>query len=271
IKETVGESRGWFGKKKAEMDYRFETTGKPLSELDEFERDLVEFMMEQAGDQKSFTMAGLKKAASKKRSKFQKWFRQWVKTVGERCKSYEFFEPYPIRAMVLNVVCGLVVTTLGVYMSVKSETAAGIPAIILGAVQAIFTVFLNRHTIEGRRLYVGWRDFKKHIKSLGRALGPVTLDSRAWSTYLAAAIIFGMHKKLIPKLQIADGSGNAVYPVWFYAAHGGGLDQSFSSLADGFSTMIDSVTTTVSSASGVGGGASAGGGGGSGGGGGGAG
>jgi len=118
--------------------------------------------------------------------------------------------------------------------------------------------------------------FKNYLKKIGRALGPVTLDSSAWAAYLASAIVFGMHKKLIPKLQLVDDNGTIVFPAWFYGVQGAGgmdaaaFDHGFADLAAGFSTMVESVTTTVSSASGAGGGASAGGGGGSGGGGGGA-
>ncbi len=262
--------RGWFGRTKKVDDYSFEATGKLRGDLAGFERDLLEFMMSEAGDSSSFTMSRFKQAASKHRSRFQKWFRGWVKTVNEHGKALGFYEPYPVLVMVCNMFCGAAIAAFGFYVCIATESAAGIPAIIGGFVQAILTVALTRRTAEGRRLYLAWRGFKKHLAKIGTALGPATLDSSSWAAYMAAAIVFGMHKKVIPKLQMVDGSGHTVMPVWFYGTHGSTFEHSVSGLASGFSSMIDSVSTTVSSASGAGGGASGGGGGGSGGGGGGA-
>jgi uncharacterized membrane protein len=270
IHESEKSSRSWFGKEKVEPDYRFELTAKPKNGIEGFERELLEFMMTEAGDSNAFTMSGLKKTASKNRSKFQKWFRKWVKSVSEYGKTLGFYEPYPVGAMVFNALCGVAIAVVGVIVCVQTDSPGGIPAIVGGSIQAILTVSLTRRTAEGRRLHQEWTGFKKHLKKISKALGPTTLDSSSWAAYVAGAIVFGMHKKLIPKIQMMDDSGRTVFPVWYYGMHGATFDQSFSGLSTGFSTMIESVSTTVSSASGVGGGASAGGGGGSGGGGGGA-
>lgn len=99
-------------------------------------------------------------------------------------------------------------------------------------------------------------------------MGPVSLSSGDWGRYLGAAIIFGMHDKLIPKLRLADGGG--VHPYWYHpilGSPGASNVDSLASLADGFNSMVSSMSSTMSSASGAGGGASSGGGGGSGGGG----
>ncbi|MBP2680700.1 MAG: hypothetical protein H6Q78_563, partial [Candidatus Krumholzibacteriota bacterium] len=95
-----------------------------------------------------------------------------------------------------------------------------------------------------------------------------TLASRDWARYLAAAVVFGLHKKVVPVIRTGEGDGS--HPVWFYAAFGSTGDGGLSGLATGISTMVDAVSATASSAAGAGGGASGGGGGGSGGGGGGA-
>ncbi|UCH83634.1 MAG: DUF2207 domain-containing protein [Candidatus Latescibacterota bacterium] len=276
IHQTEKISRNWLGKEKSATDYRFETMAKQTGGLEAYEKNLLEFMLAAEGDPRSFTMSGIKEAASKNSSTFRKWFRDWTKSVSDHCQTLEFFEPYPVVAMVLNALCGVIIIGIGVLVCVKTDSAAGLPAIVGGFVQAVLTVFLTRRTAEGRRLHQEWRQFKNHLQKIGKALGPVTLDSSSWAAYLASAIVFGMHKKLVPKLQLIDDSGKVVFPVWFYGVHGSTamdaavFDQGFANLASGFSSMVESVTTTVSSASGAGGGASAGGGGGSGGGGGGA-
>ncbi len=270
IHETVVDKKGWFGKTKEEIDYRFDVVAKPLDELVPYERELLQFMLNEAGDSTGFSMAAFKKAASKNRTGFQKWFRKWVKEVSEHGKSFGFFEPYPVGAMVLNGFCGLVVILAGMAIIMFSEPYAGVPALVGGFIQAVLTVFLSRRTAEGRRLLLGWKDFKKHLKSISRGLGPVTLESNDWGRYLGAAIVFGMHKKLIPKLQVTGEHGAMVYPVWFYGGAGGSLGDSMAGLSSGFSTMVATMSTSMSSASGTGGGASGGGRGGSGGGGGGA-
>ena len=132
----------------------------------------------------------------------------------------------------------------------------------------MLTAVLTRQTPEGRRLTLAWKAFKLHLKSLSGSMGPVTLASRDWGRYLAVAVVFGVHKKVVPVLRVDKGDG--VYPVWFYGALGSGGDGGLSGLASGISSMVDAVSTTASSAAGAGGGASGGGGGGSGGGGGGA-
>ncbi len=215
-------------------------------------------------------MSELKKTAKKKRSAFMKWFRAWVKDVKKAGKTHEFYEPYPVKPMVLNALVGVAVGGVGGLILALTRSPVALPALITGFVVAILTAALSRHSIDGRRLYLGWKGFKKHLRSIERGLGPVTLDSRAWGCYMAAAIIFGMHKKLIPKLQMLDGQGHVIYPVWYHGVAGVGPGEGLTSMAEGLTAMVTTVSTTMSSASGVGGGASGGGGGGSGGGGGGA-
>ena len=95
-------------------------------------------------------------------------------------------------------------------------------------------------------------------------MGQPRLSSGDWSRYVAIAIVFGLHKKLIPQLSVDEADTGAYIPLWYLHTSGDGVG--ISGLTDGFSAMIDSVSTTMSSASGAGGGASAGGGGGAGGG-----
>jgi uncharacterized membrane protein len=196
----------------------------------------------------------------------------WNKGVEQAGKEAKFFEPYPARPMVLNAIMGVFIALSGLFMCLYTDSPVGLPAIIGGMLQAMLTPVLTRRTEKGRRLILEWKAFKRHLVSITKGLGPVTLDSQSWGRYLAAALIFGMHKKLLPALRVTtpDGRG-AVYPVWYHAAVHGDSGDGLAGLSAGFSSMVEAVSSTVSSASGTSsGGASGGGGGGSGGGGGGA-
>lgn len=268
IRETTHEKSSIFGTRTA-TDYQFERTKKLWDDMAPYELALAEFLITEVGDVTGFTMSGLSKTATKHSTRFQKWFRKWVKSVHETGKQMQFFEPYPKGAMLQNVAVGLIVALCGVFFCVYSHSQVGIPAIVVGAIVTVLTAALNRRTVEGRRLLLAWRAFKGHLESIAKGLGPVTLGSSEWSRYLGVAVIFGMHKKLLPKIQPVDDNGAVVWPVWYHATLGGHAN-GIASLADGLTTMVSSVSTTMSSASGTGGGASVGGGGGSGGGGGGA-
>jgi len=268
IHEKEIEKRGFFGRRKKVKDYEFFLSEKSVSELTHFEQDLLDFMLSKAGDGTVFTMAALKKAAQKDRTGFRKWFMNWKKLVKEAAKAEKFYEPYPVAVMVMNGLMGVAIFVTGMVLSATTDSPAGIPAIIAGLLQAILTFTLSRHTPEGRRQVVAWRGFRSHLKSVSKAMGPVTLNSADWSRYLAVGVMFGVHKDLVPKMQLEGGEGGSMVPIWYYGM--AGSDGGITSLASGFSSMVTTVSSTMSSASGSGGGASGGGGGGSGGGGGGA-
>jgi uncharacterized membrane protein len=263
ITETTHESKGWFGSASTKSDYRFERIDGDDA-LRPFEKNLLDFTLGEIGDGRSFTMSAFKKYASKRRSAVRKWFMQWRRRVKHAARQEDFFEPYDTSAVLLNVLVGIGVLVTGIVLSVMTQSPIGVPAIACGALQAVLTVTFTRHTPEARRQALAWGAFRKHLKSVSRAMGRVSLNSHQWSQYLAVGIVFGMYKKLLPRISISDAPAHSVYPAWYVATMGGGGNMT--SMADGLSTMISSVSTTMSSSTGAGGGASAGGGGGGGGG-----
>ncbi len=268
IEESEKEKSGWLGVKKF-LDYRIELTGKSLSGAAEYERDLVEFAIGAAGDGRGVWMSDFKKTAAKSRTRFFKWFGRWrnkVKAVG---KAQGFYEPYAVSALVANLACGLAILGFGVFCSVATRSPAGVPAIVAGGLQALLTAALNRRSPEGQDLYRGWRDFKTHLKSISRGLGPVSIQSENWGRYLVASIVLGLHRDLTKKMDLAQDPGLGHAMAW-YVPHSSHSGQGLGDFGGGISSMVNSVGSVVSSAAGVGGGASAGGGAGSGGGGGGA-
>jgi uncharacterized membrane protein len=262
ITETTRESKGWFGSASTKSDYRFERAGDGDT-LRPFEKSLLDFTLGEVGDGRSFTMSEFKKHASGKRSAVRKWFVRWTRMIKDAAREENLFEPYDTSAVLLNVLVGIGVAGAGIALTVMTESPIGVPAIACGALQAILTMTFTRHTPEARREALAWGAFRKHLKSVSRAMGRISLDSHEWSRYLAVGIIFGVYKKLLPCITISDASTHSAYPAWYVATMGGA---NMTSMADGVSTMISSVSTTMSSSTGAGGGASVGGGGGGGGG-----
>jgi uncharacterized membrane protein len=269
IREEVEEKQGWFRKSK-KTDYRFDLTDRVRDTLPSFERDLLDFILLQAGDANGFWMSRFKKVAEKNRSSFMKWFRAWQKQVEEAGRKEQFFEPFSLAALGPNILCGVVIAGLGLGFTVYSQSAIGVPGMIVGVLQVIFSIFLTRRTAEGQRLYAAWLALKEHIRSIAKALGPVSLTSDEWARYLIASIVFGLHRKLSKAMEVSvDERGVAFFP-WYVVHSSGGPGQGLQGMAAGITSMVTSISSTMSSASGTGGGASVGGGGGSGGGGGGA-
>lgn len=272
IRERIEEKTSLFGTARQKSDFGFERTGKDAADLAPFETGVLEFLSGQAGDAAGFTLENVKRVARSRPHRFRRGFAAWGRQVKEAGARAGFFEPYAGAEMTWNAIMGACVLIGGIVLCALTRSPAGAPALIAGFLQAVLSAALQRRTPEGQRLLLEWNGFKRHLDGIARALGPVSLDSGAWGRYLAAAVIFGMHRQLLPRLRVADGhaGGTGYVPAWYVAsAHGAG-DEGISGLAGGFTAMVDAVSGAMSSASGAGGGASAGGGGGSGGGGGGA-
>jgi uncharacterized membrane protein len=272
IREKPVVRSGSLGRSSTESDFLFERTKKNASDLAPHESDLLSVLLSEAGGAQGFSMSQLKRVAGKNPTAFHRWFAAWSKRVQEAGTRAQWFEPYPVLPMALNAIMGVAVAIAGLFMCAYTDSPVGIPAIIGGVLQAFLTGALARRTPEGQRLSLEWSTFKRHLQSIAKGNGPVTLDSRSWGRYLAAAVVFGMHKEVLPSLRFAGGDGrDGVYPVWFHAVVFSDSRHGHSNLGASLTSMVDAVSSSVTSVSGTsGGGASAGGGGGSGGGGGGA-
>ena len=130
VRENVVTRKGLFGKTKRALDYRFDVVANPASDLLPFEESLLRFVLTAAGDDSGFSVHDLEKAASRNRSSFRRFFLAWNKQVSGHCKSFGFFEPYPVGVMVTNALCGVGVLGAGIAVSVLSVPVAGVPAMI---------------------------------------------------------------------------------------------------------------------------------------------
>jgi len=269
ISEERETRQRWFGRTRMETDYLFETTGEEIDLLD-LEKDLVEFVHGLVGRPKAFRMSELKKAAKGQTGKLRRWFEKWRRRIGRLAREEGLLEPVPVRPMVLNALCGVLVAAAGGVVCLVTRSPAGVPAMAGGLLQALGTAALTRRTPQGRRLYLAWKAFMEHIKKTSRSLGPVSLTSSEWERYLVYAVVFNLHTPLGKVMERSlHGSSSGFFP-WFVVAPGGSGAADIGSLSAGITSMVGSVTSTMSSATGGGGGASGGGGGGAGGGGGGA-
>lgn len=268
IREEERVEKGWLGRESREKDYSFETTGKSAADLQGFENELLSFTLGQVGNGRRFRMSELKETARRSPSKFRRWLVGWRAEVQRVAGERGFFESAP-GAIALNVFVGLIVAGAGLLASAMTSSPAGIPAMVLGGLQVLLSFALRRRSVAGQKLYRVWGSFKKHLVSISKALGPVSLGSQDWERYLVYAVALGIHDKVLPVLQLSAREPDFVFPVWYLAA-GGRPGADLTGLGTGIATMVSTMSTTMSSTTGTGGGASVGGGAGAGGGGGGA-
>ena len=140
-------------RRKKQNDYFFGVNKKRSTELRPFERDLLDFMTQRAGDRTGFRISDLKRVAKKSRSTFVKWFERWKKLFKEEATQLNIFEPYPVGPMVSNIFLGLLGIIVGIGVCVGTSSPAGLPALIPGALQIAFTGLLSRRTRAGERLF----------------------------------------------------------------------------------------------------------------------
>ena len=151
-------------RRKKQNDYFFGVNKKRSTELRPFERDLLDFMTQRAGDRTGFRISDLKRVAKKSRSTFVKWFERWKKLFKEEATQLNIFEPYPVGPMVSNIFLGLLGIIVGIGVCVGTSSPAGLPALIPGALQIAFTGLLSRRTRAGERLFQEWSAFRSRIK-----------------------------------------------------------------------------------------------------------
>ncbi len=268
IVEREREENGLFGKK-TRLDYHLERTEKPLVGLFAYESNLVEFLLQAGDGRNGVWLHDFKKMARRKRARFARWFRGWQKGVIEIGKRENFFEKYSPGVIALNIGSGVLISALGLFASLVSASRVGVPALVVGLLQAALSLLLSRRTPEGRELQMAWIEFKGHLKSTSKARGPMSFEPNSLGRFLVASVLFGMHRDFARLLEISGNDGQTDHFAW-YVAHGTHRGQGIGGLANGLSSMVASVGSAMSSTAGSGGGATGGGGGGSGGGGGGA-
>ena len=252
IHEEKIRKEGWFGSKE-KLDFSFVVNPGEPYDLKDFERDLLRFCLQQTGQAGEFKMSHLVKAARKNKSTFHKWFRDWVKEVKRRGKELGIYEDWPGGVIAMNLITGLLLAIAGGIVCAISESPAGVPAIIGGALQAALTATLRRRTATGQKWYLTWKNLKSFIRS--RALA-TRVDSFDWDNVdrvVVAATALGLNKEL-DRLSLLQGGQTAVVP-WFVAGDGSG-----SGSPTGLGSMVQSISTSMSSSFGVssGGGASSG-------------
>jgi hypothetical protein len=201
ISEKRESKQGWFGHTRMETDYLFEATGEKIELLD-LEEELVTFVHGLVGRRKAFRISELKRAAKGQTSKLRRWFEKWRRRIGKLARKEGLLEPLPVRPMLLNALCGVVMAAAG------------------GAV-SLGTAALRRQTPQGRRLRLAWKAFMTHLKKISRGLGPVSLTSGEWERYLVYAVVFNLHTPLGKVMERSlHGSSRGFFP-WFVGAPSG--------------------------------------------------
>ena len=244
IREEKIRKQGWFGSKK-KLDYSFVVRpGQPDDDIKAFEKDLLQFCLQQAGHTSEFKMSDLVKTARKNRSTFRKWFRDWVRQVKRRGQELGIYEGWPVGVIVMNLAAGVLLVIAGGIVCAMSGSPAGVPAIIGGGLQAALTATLRRRTPQGQKWYLTWKSLKSFIRSRAKATRSGSFNLENVDRVVVAATALGLNKEL-DRLPLQEGGQPAVVP-WFVAA--GGSD---SVTPTGLGSMVRSISSSMSSASGV--------------------
>ncbi len=240
-------------------DYYFRATGKERHDLQPFEAELMTFLDGLAEGEGGFRMS---EVTRKHRGRLLSFVRPWGETIRARFEELGWREKAPSEALRLNAICGIGVALAGAALCVWNRSEAGAPAIVLGFLQVILTLALGRLSPEGKRQYLHWKGFGKHLDSIAKMLGPPSLTSAEWARYMVYAVALGKHRKVLPALARMIPEDDHRSLTWYRPMHGGLGATDLGQIGQGISGMVSSVSSSFSSATGSSGGASGGGGGG---------
>ncbi len=243
IREEKMRKSGRFGSSE-KLDYSFLVKPGVLRDLEDFERDLLEFCLQQAGQPHEFKMSALSTAAKKNRRAFHKWFRNWVKNVKQQGKALDIFERWSGGVIAMNLAVGVLLALAGGIVCAVSGGPAGVPAIVGGSLQAILTVALRRRTRKGQEWYFVWKDLRSLIRMRARATRTDSFNWENLDRLPVAATALGLDKELdrLPVLR----EGQAAMAPWFAAAASSG-----STRRTGLGSMVQSISVSMRISSGV--------------------
>lgn len=288
IQEFVPEKKGFF-RRGRDKDYALISQGKPLNELKDYEKKLLELLFQDVGmtlettEGAQVSLGDLEDYTKSKKNRlhFASQYRDFCTKVGLDASRQRFFERASGKFVILNGVLLLGMVGLGIaVIALFRRYILGAGLVIGGALGIVMMAGLRRYSRQGQEDYLKWKAFRQFLTDFS-AMDQHEIPSLAiWEHYLVYAVPLGVAKEVIQQLQLVfpnmEQDGYRFGAGW-YMSRGMMNYQQFDSF---ISTTERSVTTSIrdsvraaasqsSSGSGGGGGFSGGGGGGSGGGGGG--
>ena len=200
----------------------------------------------------------LERYLEKKAKEFQKWYREWMKSVRREAKKRKFIEPASTRMR-------------NIFLAVTMPLAFFTANIILLLLSSILIPKIKRRGRDWAKENELWMALERFLDDFARFKDLPPEAYKLWEHYLVFGIIFGNAQKILKKLPIILKDERAVAPVWYYGFQrasfiSSGRIESMIKSIESMSTSITQASTSAAHYSSGGGGGFSGGGGGGGGG-----
>ena len=238
--------------------------------LNETERDLVNFLFETVGKNNSFTNKNLKSYASSTKTcqDFMKSYTNWKNSVVNDGIKQEFFEKkknYIIIPFILLIYSILLIIYIG---NNNIELLMGGITPIFAIMFLIYSFCFTKKTRKGIEHYSRWKAFKNFLNDFGNFSVKDLPEIILWERYLVYATVFGLAKKVEKAMNVKIQEIENINDIDFYTMNyitnihiANLITSSMHSAITSSQTTINRMTASSSSGSnGFGGGFSGGGG-----------
>lgn len=253
---------------------RLRALKKDPSGLHDFEKDLLDWAINEAGDGTQVTDEQMARHA-KSSTSFAGWFSAWKDKIKQDADAQEWVEPRSVTMQYLNGAIGIAAIGIGILL-LKSGIYSGALDLIGGAGVLGVSPTIKRRTIKGATEYEQWDALRRFLLDFSELKDAPIEAVALWEHFLVYAVPLGVAREVIQSMRelapaYERATGHTFSPAWIsYSGHQGGDGlaslSAFESLENSFSGFVAAATSAQSSASGSGGGFSGGGGGGGGGG-----
>ena len=238
--------------------------------LNETERDLVNFLFETVGKNNRFTNKNLKSYASSTKTcqDFMKSYTNWKNSVVNDGIKQEFFEKkknYIIIPFILLIYSILLIIYIG---NNNIELLMGGITPIFAIMFLIYSFCFTKKTRKGIEHYSRWKAFKNFLNDFGNFSVKDLPEIILWERYLVYATVFGLAKKVEKAMNVKIQEIENINDIDFYTMNyitnihiANLITSSMHSAITSSQTTINRMTASSSSGSnGFGGGFSGGGG-----------
>ncbi|MGB9862309.1 MAG: DUF2207 family protein [Candidatus Saccharicenans sp.] len=263
IKKTI------LGEKiKSETFFRLKKDYSADSQLEDFEKDVLELIFEIQGHEEGKTgqQVSLKEFVDylkKNPVEFQAWFKKWRDKIDRLARNRHFLEPKSVK-----------VYRIFLLVSIPLAVLTFSPVLLIMA--ALLSPTLKRRRKDWARENELWKALERFLRDFSdfKELPPEAY--KLWDRYLVFGVLFGQAKKILkmlPKILPQDETGNTGWLYGLTMMSSGGpaqldsMTQIINSIENVARTISSASTSAAHYSSGSGGGFSGGGGGGGGGGG----
>lgn len=212
--QETREDKKWY-QSKPETDFVVAAVDPaPAETVPEWEQMIVDFV-------RSRILTGKSKFSelfAETDSATAKWYRNWVKVVGEAFSLLQWKDESSYKGVILNIIVQAILILLAILLIIAGGTF-GLAALIVGALMLGASVAIIRRTKEGEEAYRRWKAYRTGLsESDERILFKGNLDR-----HFVYAIAFGLREKELTRL-IESGSrdSNAVLFPWLFILPGSG-------------------------------------------------